>query len=365
MPTVLLAGAFGQGNPGDEAHLRSFLEHFRDWKAVVTSSDPEGTEEAHACNTVSAQDIAAVANATRKADAVVFPGGTIFKTLHPAAGRKPNDLLRKGLALATGARALGKPVAMLGVGVGELDGVRAKRLARSLVRRADLLILRDEESGALLTRAGVTPPFRIGADPAWTLLPPPGERIVRGDDVVVALSHVAGGSSLASTVASALAPLVEDGIPVKLQPWQPQDAALAAQITRVLDADVVAAPADLWDARSRFAMSRLVVGLRYHSLIASASARTPFVAFAHEAKLAAISRRLDQPAVVPSQPPEALTNTIRMALDADGPRPDAVAAEVEASEEGFRLVRLLLDGGNGADPADVGGLALEPAPETP
>jgi polysaccharide pyruvyl transferase WcaK-like protein len=364
MPTVLLAGAFGQGNPGDEAHLASFLEHFRDWQAVATSSDPRATEARHGCSTVATQDVAGVARETKKADAVVFAGGTIFKTLHPAAGRKPNDLLRKGLALATGARALGKPVAMLGVGVGRLDGTRAKRLARSLARRADVLVLRDEESAELLTGAGATPPFRIGADPAWTLLPPPGERVVRGEDVVVALSHVAGDSSLASTVASALAPLVDDGVPVRIQPWQQQDLALAEQITRVLHVEVISPPEDLWDARTRFAMSRLVVGLRYHSLVASASARTPFVAFAHEAKLAAIARRLGQPSVVPNVPPEAFTSTIRMALDADGPEPDAVATEIDAAEEGFRLLRLLLDGGDDADPADVDGLSLKPAPET-
>lgn len=368
MPTVLLAGAFGQTNPGDEAILRAFLNHLEGWRAIVTSADPESTNREHGCRAISSHDIVEVARQVNRANALVFAGGTVFKQLHPSARRPANDLLRKSLVLAAEARLLRKPVAMLGVGAGRLSGT-SRRLAKALARRADLLVLRDEESAALLARCGLPPPFRVGTDLAWTLFGPPRIRASRDNDVVVvALSHLAGNGPLALTIARALRPLVAEGIPVKLQPWQrlPSggDEELADKIARATGSEIISPPKDLAEATAMFRSSRLVVGFRYHALMAAASAGTPFIAYTHEAKLAGIARRLDQPAVSPTTPPDAFADSIREALNAVPPAPEAVNAEVGAAEDGFRLLRLLLDGG-AADPEEVVGLPLRPSPRAP
>ena len=143
MSTVLLAGAFGQRNPGDEALLRAFCDELADHRVVATSADPSATTAQHACDAVSSLDVAAVAGAMRHADALVIGGGTIFKTLHPSTGRSSHELLRNAGLLALGACATSKPVLIIGVSVAPLADARARRLARRLVRRADLLILRD------------------------------------------------------------------------------------------------------------------------------------------------------------------------------------------------------------------------------
>ena len=64
-------------------------------------------------------------------------------------------------------------------------------LARSIVRAADLLILRDEESAVHLAEFGAPTPVRVGADPAWTLLPP--ERGQTPFTNAVAMRSAAGG----------------------------------------------------------------------------------------------------------------------------------------------------------------------------
>src|SRR5205823_6081640 len=104
-----------------------------------------------------------------------------------STGRSAHELLRRGLALAAGARMVGKPVCMIGVGTGRLDGTFAKLLTRSLAKRASVLVLRDEESAAILADAGVRPPFRIGADAAWSVLGNEATPTTRTDAVVVAL----------------------------------------------------------------------------------------------------------------------------------------------------------------------------------
>jgi polysaccharide pyruvyl transferase WcaK-like protein len=294
----------------------------------------------------------------------VFAGGTIFKRLHPACGRRPLALLAQAAALAVAVKARRRPLALVGVGAGDLDGQIARRLARVIVRAADLLILRDDESAARLAAAGAPAPVRVGADPAWTVAPPGPRRGGRAHGpVVVALSHLAGGDDLADRLALALAPVVRAGVPVALQPWDRAggDGALAHAVAARLEPVVVLPPpADLAAACSGFEDARLVVGLRFHSLIAAAAAGTPFVAFVHEPKLAAAARRLGQPRVSADAPPGALTAAVLAALGSPAAAPDAVRRERERAEGGFRLLRVLLAGGRTEEADAVDGLALRP-----
>ena len=304
--------------------------------------------------------------AVRDADAVVFAGGTVFKRLHPACGRRPLSLLLRAAALAVAVKAMRRPLAIVGVGAGDLGGAMARRLTRLIVRTADLLVLRDDESAARLAAVGAPTPLRVGADAAWTLAHPSPAPPVRAPDgpVVVALSHVAGGDELPARLGAALAPLLRAGLPLALLPWEGsgQDAALAHAVAARIDGPVpvLAPPADLDEATAGFAQARLVVGLRYHALIAAAAAGTPFVAFEHEPKLAAAARRLAQPAIPADAPAPDVSAAIIGALRASAPDPTAVAVERERAEDAFRLLRVLLAGGRTREADAVGGLALRP-----
>jgi polysaccharide pyruvyl transferase WcaK-like protein len=103
-----------------------------------------------------------------------------------------------------------------------------------------------------------------------------------------------------------------------------------------------------------------VLGLRFHSLIAAAAAGAPFLAFAHEAKLAAVARWLGQPVVDPAAPPCVLTEALLAALDGPPPTADVVRRERERAEDGFRLLRVLLARGRSEEAPAVDGLALRP-----
>lgn len=372
MATVLLAGAFGQGNPGDEALLEAFRRHLHPFDVVATSMSPDVTEQAHGCVAVPSWDVREVARAAARSDGVVFAGGTVFKLLHPSAERPPLDLLRKALVLAAGARALGRSVAMVGVGAGELHGAMARVLTRSVVRRADLLIVRDEESARILAGMGVRPPFRVGADPSWTIFDRDGDAPrPPSDAVVVALSHLADDGTLAGRLAETVDRIADGGRPVQLHPWQPgagrgRDGSLAEAIAARARADVeiLPPPADLHDARRTFASASVVVGFRFHSLVAAAAAGASFVAVDHEAKLGALARRLDQPRVDVRADAATLAGTVLRTADAPPPSRTAIDAEVEAARETFRLLDLVLTGGRSEDtsPMQLDGLPLEPLP---
>jgi polysaccharide pyruvyl transferase WcaK-like protein len=282
-----------------------------------------------------------------------------------------------------------KPLALVGVGAGSLDGTLARRLTRFIVRSSDLLVLRDEESAARLAEAGAPTPFRVGSDAAWTLVGAPVQQAdaapavaMRGaggrpatvelDEaapeapVVVALSHLAGGDDLAERLAQGLEPVAAER-DLHLQPWQTDvghggDETLAAEVAQRLGerATVVAPPTDLIDARKRFADAGLVVALRFHAIPAAAAAGTPVLAMAHEPKLAGAARRLGQPTVPAGAAPDQLSGAVLDALDGPPADAGAVAAERGRAEEGFRLLRVLLARGASDEAADVDGLPLRP-----
>jgi polysaccharide pyruvyl transferase WcaK-like protein len=195
-----------------------------------------------------------------------------------------------------------------------------------------------------------------------------GDRALVGaaDDrpVVVALSHLAGGRELASRLADGLRPVVGAGLPVRLDPWQPDgDADLAAAVATRLDdprVTVTPPPADLDEARESMTDARLVLAQRFHALVAAAGAGVPALAVAHEPKLEGLARRLEQPAVAADAPPSTLAGEVLRAVDRPPAAPEAIERERASAEEAFRLLRVLLARGRSEEAVDVDGLALRP-----
>jgi polysaccharide pyruvyl transferase WcaK-like protein len=362
MAPILLAGAYGQHNPGDDALLTAFLDALGTDDLVVTSQEPVTIEHLHGVTSM-APTAKNVADWLRHGRHLVVGGGTVFKTLHPSSGRRPNSLLVRTLALVRAARARGITVSFVGVGAGRLSTPRASRIARTIALHTDLLVLRDDESASVLAAAGVPTPLRVGADPAWTLFDTPAADLdprrrvdgrARDGSLLVALSHHAGGPGLAGHLADGLA-RTSSLSRVDLQPWQADGAGLDHLLAHEVESrlrdqrpdlliSVVEAPADLHQAAAQSSRYDLVLGLRFHALVASASTGTPFVAIAHEPKLAGVARRFGQLWV----PPQASAPVLGHAIDRGAERvaPDRATASLEAARaaEAFRLLRMVLTG---------------------
>lgn len=369
---VLLVGAFGQGNPGDESLCAAFVHALGDHRVVVASADPVDTARRHRVAAIPANAMP-IARSLADVDAVVVAGGTIFKLLHRSSGRRPSALLRNTAALMLAARALGRPVALVGVGAGDLHGRLATRLSGWIIRHADLLVLRDEESAAVLTDANVPSPFWIGADSVWTLadefaLGRERSAVSASDErrvLAVALSHLAGDEALERNLAAGLDGLGEDWL-VRLQPWQTgagnhADLRLAQRLAGRLPRAVVDdPPRDVADAAASLTDRTVdvVLGLRFHALVAAGLAGRRFVAVAHEPKLAGIARRLDQLSVPPHASGEVYTAALTGALLRPPPAVAAVRGEAAAASTTFDLLRLMLADGELAEPATLSALPL-------
>ncbi len=86
-------------------------------------------------------------------------------------------------------------------------------------------------------------------------------------------------------------------------------------------------PTNVEEAVNQLAAARTVIGLRYHALVAAASAGVSFVGVAHEPKQFAVARRLNQVSVNPNATPEELLRATRKALSS--PAPSRRLVEIE------------------------------------
>lgn len=369
MTPTLVCGAFGQGNPGDDALLTAFARVLADRELLIPAVEPArpdlGRGEPSTGDLVSGRmryirpTAVSVARSLRTVDSVVVAGGTVFKLLHPSTRRHPLALLARTAALQAGARARGIPFALVGVGAGDLRGSTARRLVRQITDHPDLLVLRDEESAAVLHDAGAPGPFRVAADPAWSLLTSPVPEASPSPQhdppALVAISHLADRDPvrLADRIAALVDHLTGRGVPVHLQPWQggveAADAQLALSVRNRARlpglVHVRSRPADLHDAVAACADARAVIGLRFHSLVAAAAAGRPFLAIAHEPKLAGVARRLGQVSV----PPHAATGVLCAAADQTmrtaPPERSLVDREIALAHHSLRLLRVVLSRG--------------------
>ena len=310
---VFLAGAFGQGNPGDEALLAAFARALSDHRPLAASADPAATVAAHGIAAVGRDDLRRVARE------IAPRGRRGRRRRHGLQGAAPGvrarrrcRCSRRTAAVAGVSKALRKPLALVGVGAAPLARpARRARWRAAIVHAADLLVLRDEESAGHLAAIGAPTPFRVGADAAWTLVPdPPRPDAARARSWSRSATSPAGASS-PTRLAAGLEPVLDAGIPVRLDPWQPDgDAALAAAVVvaaRRPRAARLRRRADLLAARE--GMLRRAAGARASASTRSspaASAGVPALAVAHEPKLAGLARRLDQPAVAADAPPATL-----------------------------------------------------------
>jgi len=259
------------------------------------------------------------------------------------------------------ARAFGHPVILSSVGAAPVATATERALVRGIARSADLVLLRDEESADVLHDAGVPPPFRVGADPAWTVLDAVPE-CARDTDLLIGMSHLAAPRGLVGWLAAAVR-VLPDAPRVTIVPWQrggPADTALSGALVKVLRgrARMADAPIDLVDGAAVAATAEVALCLRFHGAMACAVAGTPFVAVGHEPKLTALARRLGAPCVQVGCPAADLADAIRQARGHGPAAEDAIRGERRRAAEGLRLVRLLLSQGSLYDDALVPSLSL-------
>jgi polysaccharide pyruvyl transferase WcaK-like protein len=364
MPRALLVGEFGQREPGADALVEAFASSLPPaWTPVVTATNER---PAVAARDVEEIDAGIAAHRVTAVDAIVFAGGSPLLPL----GTRQRRVGRVGgvASMSVAAKALGKPVAGVGLGADLLPGALSRTIARCLVRNADLLTLRDEESADALSGAGARAPFRVGADPTWALLDEPVPTAHgREESVGIVLRAPAELPFDEQFLRQTLVSLESDGHRIRVQPWcwadgdSNDDVALAQRVTTGLtNFEILDVPTDVIDARAALNGCSVVLGMRFHALLAAASTGVPFVALSSTPGARGLARRFGQYTLARSAAPGDVANAVLAALGGPPPSAAVVRSEIAGAEESFRLLRLLLDEGRAEEADEITGLPLRP-----
>lgn len=298
MAHLLLAGYLGCGNLGDDAMMLGFLQGLGAGHDVtVLSGNPEETFRLYGIPSVPRRDMNAVKQALFKCDALVFPGGSVFQDV---TSLKSVGYYSQLVKMAKGAK---KRVALVGQGVGPLNRFFGKQMAVGAFNAADVIVVRDPGSGALLRELGVKTPVRVAADPVF-LLPKPAERDDQssfqvGEMRTVGLAPRPLGKKT-KDVAQLFADLTRllfqgNFMPVLIEMDREEDGDLIQQINKlqggkVPDLRKVQTPMQL---QQRIARMDAVIAMRLHAGVLASTVGVPPFMVAYDPKVAAFANLLD------------------------------------------------------------------------
>ena len=169
---IMICGAYGKHNAGDDGILEAILRQIRaldpDVPVYVISRRPKETKMQFRVGAYHTFDLPGSLRRMRRTDVYISGGGSLIQDVTSSRS------LLYYLYHISSARRRGNRVLMYGCGIGPVNrpGNR-KKTARVINRYVDTITLRDALSREELTRLGVTrPEVQLTADPAL-LLPPP------------------------------------------------------------------------------------------------------------------------------------------------------------------------------------------------
>jgi polysaccharide pyruvyl transferase CsaB len=305
---VVICGAYGMGNSGDEAILDAIVAELRSvdrlMPITVMSRDPAGAAARVDCAAVHTFNFPGFMHAMRRSALYVNGGGSLIQDV---TSRRS---LWYYLFTLRSAKRLGCKVMMYGCGIGPVTrpgGV--KRTRKTLNSCVDAITLREPDSIEELRRFGVTQPeIILASDPALTLPAAPAEQVdaalreagaePEGKYLCFALRHWQGFEEKAPVFAAAAEYAYGKYglVPLYLPINHRDDVEAAALVAaKLVDTPSVALQGPLSSALAIGLMSRMqvVVSMRLHGLIFAAGQGVPLVGVSYDPKVTAFLRCVD------------------------------------------------------------------------
>jgi polysaccharide pyruvyl transferase CsaB len=296
---LVLAGYFGRGNLGDDAILLGFTRGIKDLPYHYTViGAPEVLMRDYGLRGVSHTDMRAVGAAIEEADAIVFPGGSIFQDVTSTRS------VAYYANLVKMAKKANKKVVMLGQGVGPLNGFFGKKMASSAFSAADVIAVRDRESVNTLNSLGVKASVRVTADMALLLPKPASDEGMKqfglGDMKSVGLSaRPTSDSKHVIKVFNQLLKLLFDNryVPAMIEMDREIDRPFLDKLGKEFGGKVpeirgLTSPVQL---QQRLMRMDAVIGMRLHAGILATSVGVPAYMVSYDPKVTAFANSMGYP----------------------------------------------------------------------
>lgn len=168
---TIVCGAYGHGNAGDDAILKSIIQSVQElddtMPITVLAKNTQSIKKRYRVNSIYSFNVPRMFSAMRKSVLYINGGGTLIQN---ATSRRSLWYYLFTLRLA---KFLGNKVDMYGCGIGPVRGEKNVRLVKKVLDRSvDTITLREKDSMTELESFGVKrPEILLSSDPALVLTP--------------------------------------------------------------------------------------------------------------------------------------------------------------------------------------------------
>jgi polysaccharide pyruvyl transferase CsaB len=289
-----------------------------------------------------------------EADVVLIGGGGLLKD----QGVKPwqgYGMLLELLGTAGMARLLGKPVVLVGMGVGPVYSAFGGWLIKQITRLANRRLVRDQDSADVLASLGMSRKVEVHADPVFSMRSatiasagqahrrqwPPRRVVISARPWYhMTTDGPERWSQLVGAIAKVADEAIEDGadsVEFACLFWPEDEHAtreIAAEMRYGERVRIPTAASDWWSLAGELRDCDLLVSMRYHAIVCAAIIGTPVFALAYEPKVVALAEALDLTYVDINDPAsvESIADRLRAFRQTDTPAPGASTMETATEQ---------------------------------
>ena len=308
---ILICGAYGKGNSGDDAILSAMVHELRskdpDIPIYVTTRSPKRTALDVGAGGIYTFDLPRLRSRKKKTSLYLSGGGSLIQDATSTRS------LWYYLRSIRSAKKLGNQVMMFSCGIGPVRWRLNRRLAAGAINRyVDVITLRDRNSRQELEDLGVQGiPVKVTADMAFLVDPAPeeqaeafceanGPRTDRPWFILAPRPWARTKQYYADYANTAIYAAETYGFhPVLLAMEPVKDHPVCQEIADLIRAEGVAcevldAPVDACMTVALIRRAEAVLGMRLHSLIFAAAQGTPFIGIAYDPKISGFLEYIGQ-----------------------------------------------------------------------
>lgn len=305
---ILISGYYGFKNSGDDALLKAIIQDLKRFKespnVVVLSANPKETKEFYKVKAINRLNIFKIIHHMNNAEMLISGGGTLIQD------RTSTKSLWYYLAVISLALKKHLKVMLYSNGIGPLEKASNIRKTRKILKKADLITLRDEHSLETLKQIGVeNDKVIVTADPALELNI--GDE-ARGRKILEELGVPKGRKLLGVSIRrwKTNDPEFEDNIAwvcdyayetygyhTVLLPMQTsRDTAVLQNVRRNMkhEATLVDRRCDVADMMSVMKCFDMCIGMRLHTLIYAVINAIPLIGLVYDPKISSFMEYTNQ-----------------------------------------------------------------------
>lgn len=307
---ILLVGAYGQQNTGDELLLDRCLALLPHARCTVASMQPSLTEARH--------NVFAIDSHKRRfsflrhflqSKTIVVGGGDQFKLLKRSMNRARYSLLFQCFLLTLAGRILRKPVYFIGVGIGNISTAFARFLTFRTLRLATAVSFRDRGSYDLCRTSAPRARALLSADLAFTGAPTRGksgrtlQHRTLGIAPVFAIDHHDQYSRVLRETGRAVDEFLGQD-PEQSALFLPFQSGFNTHHDAIVSRDILAhveqehrctivEPFDIDRVEATYRSLDILWGMRLHSIILACLHAVPFIALIYDVKVKKFLEEID------------------------------------------------------------------------